>query len=192
MLSVGHPPRDTRGVLKVFHSNKPEALVAQLQVHLEAQVGLPPRDLFRTTKLIIASRPLETWLKHQLVHRAGIVASFETWLLRRFSSELIERAFPNRDVLDGEALRDLLLARFLEGELSGPELGPVRHYLGPRGGESAELRAVQLASQLGSWADLHPREFDSQLALSSQQPPLKAMSISPPIKNRSQEELACS
>ena len=58
MLSVGHPPRDTRGVLKVFHSNKPEALVAQLQVHLEAQVGLPPRDLFRTTKLIIASRPL--------------------------------------------------------------------------------------------------------------------------------------
>lgn len=149
MLSVGHPPRDTRGVLKVFHSNKPEALVAQLQVHLEAQVGLPPRDLFRTTKLIIASRPLETWLKHQLVHRAGIVANFETWLLRRFSSELIERVFPDRDVLDGEALRDLLLSRFLEGDVSGPELGPVRHYLGPRGGASAELRAVQLAAQLG-------------------------------------------
>ncbi len=136
-------------MLKVFHSNKPEALVAQFQVHLEAQVGLPPRDLFRPTKLIIASRPLETWLKHQLVHRAGIVANFETWLLRRFSSELVDRAFPDREVLDGEALRDLLLARFLEGDVSGPELGPVRHYLGPRGGASAELRAVQLATQLG-------------------------------------------
>ena len=62
VLSVREPPRDNLGLLKVFHSNKPEALVAQLQLHLEAQVGLPPRDLFRTTKLIIASRPLETWL----------------------------------------------------------------------------------------------------------------------------------
>lgn len=168
-------------MLKVFYSNKPEALLAQFQAHLEAVVGLPPRDLFRTTKLIIASRPMEAWLKHQLVHRAGIVANFETWLLRRFSSKLVERAFPDHSILDREALKDLLLTRFLAGDVSGPELWPVRHYLGPLGGPSAELRAVQLAAQLGhvfeeyvfsrremlaSWARGYPSPLDggSELA----------------------------
>ena len=98
-------------MLKVFYANKPEALVAQLQIHLEQEVGIPPRDLFTPVKLIVASRPLETWLKHQLVVRAGIVANLEPRLLRRFSTELVERAFPDRAVLDGDAIRDLLLAR---------------------------------------------------------------------------------
>lgn len=136
-------------MLKVVYSNKPEALVAQFQAHLEARVGLPPRDLFTPVRLIVASRPLETWLKHQLVHRAGIVANFETWLLRRFSMELVHRAFPERSVLDGQVMRDLLLAQFLDGHLSGSALGPVRSYLGPSGGAGSELRHLQLAAQLG-------------------------------------------
>ncbi len=136
-------------MLKVCYSNKPEALAVRLQEDLVVAVGMPPRDLFKPTQLIVASRPLETWLLHQLAPRVGIVANFETWMLRRFTSALVVRAFPGKAALDGRALSELLLAIFLDGELAGHELAPVRSYLGRTGRGADELRAAQLAAQLG-------------------------------------------
>jgi exodeoxyribonuclease V gamma subunit len=138
---------DTPLVLRVAYSNKPEALVAQLEAALAAEVGLPPRDLFTPTRLIVGSRPLEAWVKRQLAPRAGIVANLETWLLRRFTATLAERAFPGRRLLDETIISDLLLQQFLAQRALTGELAPVSHYLGE--GSGRELRAAQLATQLG-------------------------------------------
>jgi exodeoxyribonuclease V gamma subunit len=135
-------------MLKVFYSNKPEALAAQLQAHLHERFGLPPRDVFCEVQLIAASRPLEAWLKQQLAAHAGVVANLRTWLLQRFVEQLTSRAFPTGTLLDGPVIHDRLLARFLSDDLEDPVLSPVRGYLHGYGGTALALRQTQLAKAL--------------------------------------------
>jgi exodeoxyribonuclease V gamma subunit len=136
-------------VLRVVYSNRPGKLAEAFGRYLADTVGLPPRDPFRPVELLVASRPLQTWLVHQLAPVAGVVGNLDIRLLRRFTGQLVAQAFPGRQVLDGDAIRDLLLTQFLDGAIGDAALGPVRSYLGGAGGAADQLRAVQLATQLG-------------------------------------------
>ena len=135
-------------MLHVRYSNKPEVLLAQLQAQLARDVGAPPRDLFTTTPLIAASRPMAAWVTRALAAQTGLVTHVETWLLRRYIEACVERAFPDAKVLDQEVLRDLLVRRFLADDLDGKALAPVRSYLGAGDRAAQERRAIQLAGQL--------------------------------------------
>ena len=135
-------------MLKVAYSNKPETLLAQFAADLQVEVGLPPRDPFTEVQFVVASRPLEAWVKAQLAPLAGVVTNFRTWLLHRFAAHLVERAFPGQRALDGAAMRDRLLARFLDQSVDEAGLEAVRHYLGA--GAGLELRHLQLSAQVGA------------------------------------------
>ncbi len=139
-------------MLRVVYSNTPEALLAVFAQQLEQSIGVPARDPFTRTQLVVASRPLDTWVKHQLAARAGVVANIDTLMLRRFVRSLVNRAFPGAQPLDGAVLRDLVLSRFFDGrDLDGSELSQVHHYLSAGEGDAKarELRRIQLATQIG-------------------------------------------
>ena len=151
-------------MLDVYRSNKLEVLVEILA----AQLGTPgalPADPFAPLRVVVGSKGMERWLRHQLAAKlpghicANAVSPFPPPVL---GDALAGREGhpPGAEAPDDPWRADALTWAVLEvlpGLLAAPEgrpeLQPLRDYLGELAGGVIQPRALELAAQLADVLD---------------------------------------
>ncbi len=135
-------------------SNRLEALVEALA----DAVGAGRTSLFDPVTLVVPNALVEGYVKQGLARRLGIAAHIETGFLRGFLRKVAASSAPDAVIADRDLLEGALLELFHDqGWLGGPELGPVRDYLGGGGGaldaDARDRKRVQLAAELAALYD---------------------------------------
>jgi exodeoxyribonuclease V gamma subunit len=141
-------------VIRFCCSNRLEALVEVLA----ETVGARRASLFDPVTLVVPNALVEGYVKQGLARRLGIAAHIETGFLRGFLRKVAASSAPEAVIADRDLLEGALLELFHDqGWLSGPELGPVRDYLGGGGGaldaDARDRKRVQLAAELAALFD---------------------------------------
>ncbi|MGI5861126.1 MAG: exodeoxyribonuclease V subunit gamma [Myxococcales bacterium] len=137
-------------MLHLTYSNRTEALLEALGRDLADWRARS--HVFDPVRLVVPNRNVETWVKHQLARRDGIVANIETLQLRRFVAGLLDSPEAPVRLADAGVLEDLLLSLLLDDDyLSQRGLERVRDYLyaGGASADAVDIRRVQLARVLG-------------------------------------------
>ncbi|HEY4394678.1 MAG TPA: exodeoxyribonuclease V subunit gamma [Polyangia bacterium] len=135
-------------------SNRLEALVEALA----DTVGAGRTSLFDPVSLVVPNTLVEGYVKQGLARRLGIAANVETGFLRGFLRKVAAASTPDSVIADRDLLEGALLELLHDpGWLSGPELGPVREYLGGGGdaldADGRDRKRVQLAAELAGLYD---------------------------------------
>jgi len=132
----------------VYSSHTEKLLDALIADVAEQRRELGPLEPVR---IVVPNRNIETYLRFGIARRTGIAANLEVHLLRRFVGKLLCAGPEPLQILDADALRDLVLEQLLDdAALREPELAPVRGYLHAAGdsAEAIDVRRVQLADAL--------------------------------------------
>jgi exodeoxyribonuclease V gamma subunit len=141
-------------VIRFCCSNRLEALVEALA----DTVGAGRTSLFDPMILVVPNALVEGYVKQGLARRLGIAAHVETGFLRGFLRKVAAASAPDAVIADRDILEGALLELFHDqGWLGGPELGPVRDYLGAGAGDldadARDRKRVQLAAELAVLLD---------------------------------------
>ncbi len=158
-------------MLEVYRSNKLEVLVGILTAQLDAPDAMPA-DPFAPLRLVVGSKGMERWLRHQLASRlpgricANVDFPFPSQVLTQALHALEGAEDQPADPWEIEALRWAVL-EVLPGLLdrdARPELAPLRAYLDEGVSGPVSPRALALAGQL---ADIFDRlvTYRPQLAV---------------------------
>ncbi|MEE2643847.1 MAG: exodeoxyribonuclease V subunit gamma [Myxococcota bacterium] len=131
----------------MHYSNQIEPLVAPLAASIERAQRDDP---FRAITVIVPNRSVSQFLRFQLAQRLGISANIQFCQLRRFLSDLVEAAVPERALLSLEATQLLIYHQLLDRALlERPALEPVRRWLEiGEGSEERAVRRIQLSGRL--------------------------------------------
>ena len=140
-------------------SNRLEALVEALAETIDAG----RTSLFDPVNLVVPNTLVEGHVKQGLARRLGIAANVETRFLRSFLRQVaVDSALHATDatgatgatIVDRDLIEGALLGLFHDlAWLNGPELGPVRDYLGGADGDALDRKRVQLAAELAALFD---------------------------------------
>jgi exodeoxyribonuclease V gamma subunit len=141
-------------VIRFCCSNRLEALVEALA----DTVGVGRTSLFDPLTLVVPNTLVEGYVKQGLARRLGIAAHVETGFLRGFLRKVAAASAPDTVIVDKDLLEGALLELLHDpGWLGGPELRPVREYLGGDGGaldaDARDRKRVQLAAELAGLFD---------------------------------------
>ncbi len=158
----------------VYRSQRVEDLVDALASVLEASWGDDP---FEAIPVLIGSRGMERWLRHELATRLGAVAhlaflfprtafdSAARWLLSRPASgdrtPFWTAATPDRNPWSGAHLASRVVPA-IRARLSQPRFRRVRDYLGPVG-DAVGARELAFAQEVAATLErlLHDRSADA-------------------------------
>lgn len=132
--------------LQLTYSNRLEVLVAPLADAIRRGHQADPLE---PVTVIAPNQAVTQFVRFRLAEQLGIAAHIEFVGLHQFLAQQVE-GVPDVQVLTAPELRLILFQRLQQPAfIDGPELAPVRNYLG-LGSTAAEraARALQLASQL--------------------------------------------
>ena len=140
--------------LAIYRSNRLDVLVTVL-AELLRQPGQQPGDPFTPVRVVVGTRGMERWLRHQLAVKLGICAHFEFPFPRQLVDTLLGSAegaeAPPDDPWRAGALTWRVLES-LEALPRGDVWGPLRAYVG-ESGRPVDPRRHALARELGDLVD---------------------------------------
>ncbi len=172
---------DARPGIHLYRSQRVERLADALSAAVARAL---PSDPFEALPIVVGSRGMERWLRHELATSLGIASRLEFLFPRRAfegaASWLVASEAPALHTPFWEGVTDeadpwrgpLLAARVLRAlrALRAPrapgaaddDFEPVRHYLGQGESESVGAREVELAREVASTVErlLHDRPHD--------------------------------
>jgi exodeoxyribonuclease V gamma subunit len=135
-------------LLRVVYSNRTEELLSELAVRVRRQQIAAP---LVPVSIVVSSAAVERAVRMGLARSVGIASNLDVSLLTRFASRLVEASSGAR-VADAAAFEAMALALFVDDAfVAGPDVEPLRHYLGAAGDnlDALDARRVQLAARVG-------------------------------------------
>ncbi|MDP9033587.1 MAG: exodeoxyribonuclease V subunit gamma [Myxococcota bacterium] len=135
-------------MIRLVYSNRTEELIAELARRVRAQQASD--GALVPVRLVVPSASVESYVRLGIARIGGVAANLDAMLLTRFAAEAVNARSGAR-LAGAEALEGLALTLLLdESFLDGPDLAPLRAYVGAGGSrDDVSLRRTQLAGRIG-------------------------------------------